>query len=90
MILKIFLFSFSDRNIQFAEVKELTRKNHTIITTLPPTKKIKFINKKKFAAAVLDKKTEIFVVYIAILLATSIYPSRKAQIRALIAKDALI
>lgn len=31
---------------------------------LPITKQIEFINKKKFVKAALDKKSEIFVIYI--------------------------
>lgn len=58
------------------------------MTALPITKRVKLINKKKFVAAALDKKVEIFIVHMTVLLTLSIHPSRKTQIRVLIAKKA--
>ena len=79
-------------NIQFLK-KELTWKSYSAAKVLPTTKRVKLINKKKFAQTEINKQFETFVVYIAALKALlagmAIYPSQKAQISALIQDKAL-
>lgn len=52
------------------------------------TKKVGIINKNKFAADALNRKTENFVFYMAILPVMTIYQNKKACIKALMAKKA--
>lgn len=78
MIFRILFFSFSDVNVRFAETEGFTKKNYIAATALLTTKKGKFINKRKFAAATMDKKAGTFAVDVAAFPATSIHPSKKA------------
>lgn len=82
-------FLFSNTNVQFVEIKKLTRRNHTALPALLITKKVELTDMKKFSAVVLDTKLENFVLYVAALPVMTIHASRKAQIKALIAKKAL-
>ena len=83
--------TLSNADIQFAE-KELTWRSYTAAEALRTTKQIELTNKKKFAKAELDEKSEIFVVHIAalktLLAGMAIYPSQKAQILAPIQDEA--
>lgn len=90
LILEILLFSVRTMDIQFEEIKEFTRRNHTGDMVLRTIKRVELLNKKKFVTAALDKKTRTFVVYMTVLPTTSIYPSIKAQIQVFIAKKASI
>lgn len=81
----MFFLSLSNADVQFAETEKLTWRNHSAATALFTRKNVKFIDKKKFVAAVLDKKDKIFVIYLAALLAIIIYPNKETYIRALIA-----
>ena len=77
----------SNADIQFAE-KELTWRSYTAAEALPTTKRVELIDKKEFAKAALDEKSETFVVHVAALEAPlaemAIHPSQAAQILALI------
>ena len=67
--------------------KKLTWKFYTTAKALSTTKQVKFINKKEFAKAVLDKNPENFVIYVAFLyLALRIYPDKATQITSLLTK----
>lgn len=58
--------TFNNANIQFTE-KKLTWRSYTIVKALPTTKQVELINNDKFSKAALNKKSEMFVVYIAAL-----------------------
>ena len=87
VVLGMFFLTFSNADIQFAG-KELTWRSYTTAEALPITKRVKLIDKKKFAKAVLDGKFETFVVHVAALEAPlagmAIHFSQAAQILALI------
>lgn len=59
----MFFLTFSNAAIQFVE-KELIWKSYTTAKALPTTKQVKIINKKKFAKAALDAKSEIFMIHV--------------------------
>lgn len=66
LVLKIPIFNFCDANIRFARVK-CVRKSYTTGEVLPITKKVRLINKRKFAAIVINKNAKIFMVYVVAL-----------------------
>lgn len=66
MILEIFFLIFSNANLQFAE-KKLTWKTYTATKAVATTKQEKLIDKREFARAALDKKSNTFVIYVAAL-----------------------
>lgn len=78
--------TLSNADIQFAE-KELTWRSYTTEEALPITQRVEFIDKKEFARAALDGKSETFVVHVAALEASlagmTIHSSCPAQIAAL-------
>ncbi len=83
MVLGMPFLSLSNADVEFAELGKLTWRSYTAADTLPTTSRVKRIDKKEFAKAALDENSEIFVVYVATLEATTIYPSRAAQVAAL-------
>ena len=90
VVLGMFFLIFSNTNVQFVE-KELTWRSYTITKTLPTTKQVELINKKKFAKVALDKKSETFFIHMALLnLIPGIYPDRTAQITSLLIKKVRI
>lgn len=74
-------FTFNNTNIQFAE-KPLKLKFYTTAKAPLITKQIKTINKKNFAQMVLNKDSEIFMVYIIALKfsKTTIYSLRAVEV----------
>ena len=90
IVLGMLFLTFSNADVQFVE-KELTLRFYTTAEALPTTKWVELINKKKFAKAVLDEKSETFVVYVASLnLVSGIYLDREAQIASLLTKEVKI
>lgn len=71
-------YLLSNVNGQFIEIERLIQKNHITAIVLFTIKKIELINKKKFIAATLDKKTKIFIVHVTALLATSMHLNTEA------------
>lgn len=61
VVLEMPFLCLSDSNIRFVKRKIIWRR-YTAVEALPTTQRIKFINKKKFAAAVLDANNEIFII----------------------------
>lgn len=59
-------FTFSNVDIQFIE-KKLIWKSYITAKALPTTKRVGFINKKKFITTVLNENSETFMLYIAVL-----------------------
>ena len=74
----------SNADVQFVE-KELTWRSYTTAEALPTTKRVEFIDKKEFAKAALDEKSETFVVYVASL-NLGIPLDREAQMALLLSK----
>ena len=81
---------FSNADVQFVE-KEFTWRSYTTAKVLPTTKRIEFINKKEFAKAALDEKSETFVVHITSLnLIPGIHLDKATQIAFLLTKEVQI
>ena len=91
VVLGMPFLTLSNADIQFVG-KELTWRSYTIVEALPTTKQVELIDKKEFSKAALDEESETFVVHVAALEAPLagmvIYPSRAAQISALIQNKA--
>lgn len=83
IVLKIPFLPLSNIDIGFTELKKLIWRFYTIAKGLSTTSRIELINKKEFARVVLDKNSEIFVMYISTLKAITIYLSLVAQITTL-------
>ena len=82
--------TFSNANVQFIE-KELKWRSYTTAEVLPTTKRVKLINKKEFAKAMLDEKFETFVVYMASFnLTPGIHPDKAVQIASLLTEEVKI
>lgn len=64
VILTMLFFTFSDTNIRFVEQK-LTWRSYITAEDLSATKKVKLIDKKKFAKVALDENSVIFVENVA-------------------------
>ena len=90
MVLRMFFFTLNNTNIQFTE-KKLTWRLYTIKKVLLTSQRIKLIDKKKFAKAVLDENVKAFVVYVALLLYKMIiHLAWKVQIALLIAEKVTV
>ena len=73
-------------------------RTYTIEKALPTTRRVKLVDKKKFAAVALDPENETFVVHVALLsfdvspsfspLEHNVYPSRRPQVFGLVAEKA--
>ena len=66
VVLEMPFLTLNNADIQFAK-KELTWRTYTTEDALPTTRRVKLINKKKFAKAALDENIETFVVYVSSL-----------------------
>lgn len=66
VILEILFFIFSNVDIWFIK-KELIWRSYTTTEALPTIKKVKLIDKKKFATAGIDKNSEIFIIHMIAL-----------------------
>lgn len=81
VVLKMVFLSFTNIDIEFAELETLTWRSYTSAEALSIINQVKYIDKKKFAKIVLNENSETFVVYIVALEAKmSINPSLTAQI----------
>ena len=66
MVLRMLLLTLSKADIWFAEYK-LVWRTYMAVEALPMTRRVKFIDKREFVAAVLNADNETFVVHIAAL-----------------------
>ncbi len=82
VVLGIPFLALSNADFQFSAEK-LTWRTYTAAKALPTTSRVELIDKREFARAALDKKSETFVIHISALEATTIHPSQAAQIAAL-------
>ena len=90
VVLGMPFLTLSNADVQFVE-KELTWRSYTTAEALPTTKRVELINKKEFAKAALDKKSETFVIHMAALnLTPGIHPDKAAQIASLLAEEVKI
>ncbi len=83
VVLGMPFLSLSNADIEFAKLGKLTWRTYTAVEALPTTSWVELINKREFARAALDENSETFVIYVSALEATTIHPSRVAQIAAL-------
>ncbi len=83
VVLEIPFLSLSNADVEFAELGKLSWRSYTVADALFTTSQVTLIDKREFAKASPDKNSETFVVHVAILEATTIHPSRAAQIAAL-------
>ena len=75
--------------------RELWWRSYTTKKTLPTTRHVELVSKKKFAAAVLDSEYETYVIHVGSvssdLLSSSspldVHPSRRSQVSGLIAEN---
>ncbi len=75
--------SLSNADVEFAEQGKLTWRSYTAAEALPTTSRVKLIDKREFAKAVLDENSETFVVHVAALelpTAMPIHPFRAPQV----------
>ncbi len=71
--------ALNNADFQFSAEK-LTWKTYTVAEALPTTSRVELIDKREFVRAALDENSETFVVHVSALEATTIHPSRAAQI----------
>ncbi len=83
VVLGIPFLSLSNADVEFAKLRKLTWRSYTTVDALPTISRVELIDKREFAKAALDENSETFVVHVATLEATTIHPSRAAQIAAL-------
>ena len=98
VVLEMLFLTLSGTDVDFLG-RELRWRTYIIKKALPTTKHIKLVEKKEFAAAVLNPEHETYVVHIASLSSTplaslgstllDVYPSQRPQISGLIAEKAL-
>ena len=80
VVLGMPFLTFSNTDVLFVE-KQLTWRSYITAEALLTTKRVELINKKEFAKAVLDEKSETFVIYVASFnLIPRIHPDKVAQI----------
>lgn len=87
--LRISFLILSNIKINFLK-RKLNLRSYTTIETLPTTKQIKLVEKKKFIVIALDLNNEIFIIHVAFLICTNVYLFHKAQIALLIHDNAPI
>ncbi len=83
MVLRMPFLSFSNVDVEFAELGKLTWRTYKTAEVLPTTNWVKLIDKKEFARAALDENSETFVVHVSALEVTTIHHFWAAQIVAL-------
>ncbi len=82
VVLEMPFLALSNADFQFGAEKLIWR-SYTAKEALSTTSQVEFIDKREFAKAALDENFETFVMHVATLKATTIHPSRVAQIAAL-------
>ncbi len=85
MVLKMLFFFLNNTNFQF-NIKDFIWKLYSTVEALSTINWIKFINKKVFAKAIIDKNLKTFVIYILsleIIERLVIYLSRATQMTTL-------
>ena len=76
LVLNMHFLILSNIKIRFAQ-KKLDLRAYIAVEALSTTKRIKIINKKEFARAILDKNIKVFIIYIISLLTIAIYLAKK-------------
>lgn len=82
IVLKMSFLALSNTNVEFIELGKFICRSYITIETLLIINRIKLINKKEFAKAVLDENLETFIIHISALevIENSIHPFQVAQI----------
>ena len=78
VVLGMFFLTLSKADIQFAK-RKLVRRTYMAAEALPTTRRVKIMDKKKFAAAAPNADDKTFVMHVAALIDLTtmpIYPSR--------------
>lgn len=75
-ILRIFFLLLSDVDICFLKTSELTWRNCAAIQALSSIKRVKLIDRKEFAKAILDENAKTFVIHAVASSALLIDPSQ--------------
>ena len=90
VVFGMLFFILSNVDVDFLD-QELLEKTYTIKETFSIIKYVEYVGKKKFAAAALDLKHEIFVIHVASLnfILLDVYPFHRSQIFGFITKEAL-
>ena len=98
IVFEMLFLTLNGADIDFSG-RGLWWKTYTIEKAFPTIRHVQLVDKKKFAAVVLDSESETFLVHIAslssvilpsvFLLELDVHPSRRPQISGLIAKKAL-
>ena len=89
VVLRILFLTLSKMDVWFAE-RELVWRTYTAAEGLPMTRRVEIIDKKEFAAAVLNADNETFMVHVAALAELTsilIYLSRQAQVAVLTSEE---
>ena len=90
VVLGMPFLTLSNADVQFVE-KELTWRSYTTAEALPTTKRVELINKKEFAKATLDEKSETFDIHMASFNITAgIHLDIAAQISSFLAEEVRI
>ena len=92
MVLGMLFLTLSKADVRFTEQK-LVWRTYTAAEALPTTRRVEIIDKREFAAAVLNADDETFVVHVAALAEPTtmpIHPSCQAQVAALTSKETRI
>ncbi len=84
IILKILFLTINNAKVDF-KTQDLQQRSYITTKIFSTIKKIKLIEKKEFATAVLDPNYKIFVLYVAALnisfdIGDKVYPLQRAQI----------
>ncbi len=82
VVLGMPFLALSNADFQFGGEK-FTWRSYTAAEALSTISRVELIDKREFDKAVLDENSETFVLHVATLEATTIYPSQAAQIAAL-------
>ncbi len=83
VVLGMPFLSFSNVDVEFEELGKLIWRSYTTAKALLTISQVKLINKREFAKAALDRRSEIFLVYVTILelpIAMPIHLSRALQV----------
>lgn len=73
-------FSLSNADVKFAKLEKLIQRSYIAAKALSTTRRVKLVNKRKFAKEGFDENSETYVMYVATLEAMTIYPFWAAQI----------
>ncbi len=85
VVLEMPFLSFSNADVEFAELGKLTWRSYMATEALPTTNRVELIDKREFAKVAMDENSETFFVHMSALDVAEllIHPFQEAQIAAL-------